>query len=187
LDKGNLFGSRGIVAKRNKGTGRVVLRVAGAEVKIERHLLGTPLKMGLSPSTSTGDPGNGEISAKEKRMLKMLEEELVDPDKMLSGGGVGIGKNRKLAGLRVASNTVDVRSLTGTDAQSSIESFVEKFIDQDSSIVGVIYVNHGNSKTGDALKSKLRSWLQTHPLVRRAKAAELSDGGDAFTVVELDF
>jgi dsDNA-specific endonuclease/ATPase MutS2 len=32
LDKGNLFGSRAIVAKRNKGTGKIVLRVAGAEV-----------------------------------------------------------------------------------------------------------------------------------------------------------
>ena len=33
-------GSKGYVTQRNKGRGRVVLRVAGVEMKMERHLLG---------------------------------------------------------------------------------------------------------------------------------------------------
>ena len=40
LEKGILFNKRGIVTKRNKGRGKVHLRVAGAQVKIERHLVG---------------------------------------------------------------------------------------------------------------------------------------------------
>ena len=49
LERGALLGSKGMVTKKNKGRGRVQLRVAGAEVKIERHLLGFPKgMMGLS-------------------------------------------------------------------------------------------------------------------------------------------
>lgn len=188
LDKGNLFGSRAIVSKRNKGTGKVVLRVAGAEIKMERHLLGTPLRMGLL-SSSRGffdEDEPKDVSAKEKRLLKMLEEDLVDPDKLAKGLSVG-GKNRKLSGLRIASNTVDVRGITLSESQSIVEGFLQDFVDQtDINSGNVMYVNHGNSKSTDSVKAKLRLWLQTYPLVKRARAAELSDGGDAFTVVELD-
>lgn len=40
LEKGTIFGSRGIVTQKNKGRGRVFIRVAGVEIKMERHLLG---------------------------------------------------------------------------------------------------------------------------------------------------
>lgn len=38
----NLYGTKGIVTHRNKGRGRVFIRVAGVEVKMERHLLARP-------------------------------------------------------------------------------------------------------------------------------------------------
>jgi len=40
LEKGNLQGSRGIVTQRNKGRGRVVLKIGGVEIKMDRHVLG---------------------------------------------------------------------------------------------------------------------------------------------------
>jgi DNA-nicking Smr family endonuclease len=152
---------------------------------MERHLLGMPLKMGLISSDLLDSDDSKDISAKDKRILKMLKEDLVDPNKLV-GGASGGGKKRNLSGLRIASNTVDVRGITLSEAQRVVETFLEGFVEQiDTS--GVIYVNHGNSKSADVVKTKLRSWLQTYPLVKRAKAADLSDGGDAFTVVELDY
>ncbi len=42
LEKGDLFGRRAVVAQRNKGRGRVMVRVGGAEIKMDRHHLGIP-------------------------------------------------------------------------------------------------------------------------------------------------
>ena len=47
------------------------------------------------------------------------------------------------------------------------------------------FVHHGNKGAGEAVKPKLRAWLKRHGLVSRVGAAELSEGGDAYTVVEL--
>jgi hypothetical protein len=63
LEKGNMFGTRGIVTQRNKGRGRVLLRVAGVEVKIERHLLGIPHRSGQLGFLLNG-VDSGEMSAK---------------------------------------------------------------------------------------------------------------------------
>lgn len=76
-----MFGLKAIVAQKNKGRGRVVVRVGGLEVKMERHQLGVPLlKGGLRGLVGSDDDS---MSAKDKKLLKMLQEELVDPDKML--------------------------------------------------------------------------------------------------------
>jgi DNA mismatch repair protein MutS2 len=43
LEPGNMLrGSKGVVTHRNKGRGRVVIRIAGVEIKMDRHLLGMP-------------------------------------------------------------------------------------------------------------------------------------------------
>ena len=42
LEQGPIFGKRAVVAQRNKGRGRVLVRVGGLEVKMDRHLLGIP-------------------------------------------------------------------------------------------------------------------------------------------------
>lgn len=191
LEQGNLFGLRGYVSQRNKGRGRVVVRIGGIEVKMERHLIGIPLRAGpLGFPLRAVPDGNGTdvLSAKEKRLLKMLEEDLVDPDKMLKDKAKAA--KGKLRGLRTSVNTIDVRALkTWPEIQQQIVRFIEKMVDSGDEI-GVMYVHHGNGKgsagSGDAFKAKLRTWLkQEAPLVRRAVPAELSDGGDAFTVVEL--
>ena len=186
LDKGNLFGSRGIVVKRNKGHGKVILRVAGAEIKLDRHLLGLPIKMSLTSGLNAQESNStAEISAKDKRMLKMLQEELVDPEKLLSVNKK-YTKNIKISGLRTPANTIDVRGMGYAESQSIITESIEDIIDADE-FTRAVYINHGNTKAAESLKGKLRTWLQNFPLVRKANAAELSDGGDAYTVVEIDY
>ena len=91
LEKGNLFGVQGMVSQKDKGRGRIVLSVAGMEVKVERHLLGYPQRSGplslkasdlklLRASGSTlesledaGFTNLRNMSAKDKRLLKMLQ------------------------------------------------------------------------------------------------------------------
>ena len=49
----------------------------------------------------------------------------------------------------------------------------------------VLYVLHGHG-TGGVLKTKVRNWLRSEKqLVKRWNPAEQSDGGDAFTRLEL--
>lgn len=185
LEKGSIFGSRGIVTQKNKGRGRVFLRVAGVEVKMERHLLGRPHRAGkMGFLTADGDDEN--MSAKDKRMMKMLQEDLVDPDKlMVKPRRV---KDGKLSGLRMATNTLDIRGHGLAEAQDLTMTYFERTMAKDlKDQLGIVYINHGNIKSADAIKPKFRLWLKKNPLVRRLAPAELSDGGDAFTVVELDF
>jgi hypothetical protein len=187
LERGSLFGSRGIVTQKNKGRGRVVLRVAGAELKMDRHLLGRPHragKLGFMVGGSEGD-AEGSLSAKDRRMLQMLKDELVDPEKLLAKPRRV--KDGKLSGLRLATNTLDVRGHGLAEVQDLTTSFLERTASKDiKDQIGVVYINHGSNKSADAFKPKLRLWLKKNPLVRRVAPAELSDGGDAFTVVELD-
>jgi dsDNA-specific endonuclease/ATPase MutS2 len=186
LEKGNLFGSRGVVTQRNKGRGRVVLRVAGVEVKMERHLLGIPHRSGHLEFL-TNASNEKELSAKDKRLLKMLNEELVDPDK-LSGPKLSRKKEGKVGGVRSSKNTVDVRALGVSDAQTLSTTFMQEVAERDVKKGSeVIYILHGNTKETAEVKTKLRQWLRKHPLVNRMNPAELSEGGDAYTVVELDF
>ena len=165
---------------KSLGHGKVVIRVAGAEIKMERHLLGYSKSVGLSKMKA--GPGNedtkeiAKLSNKEKRMLKIIEEELVDLKTIAPSGGI-----------RFASNTCDVRDLTFGESKSCITAYLDKFIDR-ADQTHIFYLNHGNSK-GDKdkeLKQKIRLWLQTYPLIKRAKSAKKEDGGDGFTIVEID-
>lgn len=89
LERGGLFGSRGMVTQKNKGRGRVCLRIAGAEVKMERHLLGVPHDASkfdrrifggdVMATTDKSGHAKAELSNKDRRLLKMLQEDLADP------------------------------------------------------------------------------------------------------------
>jgi len=117
-------------------------------------------------------------------MLQILREELVDPDKM-SGGRKSV-RESKLSGKRSSSNTLDIRGFTIVEAQTKTMEYLEKYYANDISDSNtVLYVHHGNKKDGDIVKPKLRSWLKRNPLVKRLAPAELSEGGDAYTIVEL--
>jgi DNA mismatch repair protein MutS2 len=191
LEKGNLFGVRGIVTRRNKGRGRVLMRVAGAEVKFERHLLGIHTnKNGLiGKGRSGGVIGGGamkdflKMSAKDKRLFEMLETELVDPEQMLKTRRRA--KENPRAGLRMKSNTLDARNLGLEELRPRAMAFLEHIVSKNE--VGVLYVNHGNTKSAEFVKVKARSWLKKHPLVRSVRGANASEGGDSYTYVELDF
>ena len=159
LEKGILFKKKGIVTKRNKGRGRVHLRVSGAQIKIERHLVGYPLDRLQGSGMQGGqellrDP-NKKLTAKEREMIRM-QEELVDLESLGSKGKGGKQKPERRAG-----NTVDVRDLAFGRQQDRINDAISRFFDDES-----LYVLHG--KTGEE-QTKLRSWLRGNPLIEKVK------------------
>ncbi len=213
LEKGNLFGLKGIVSQKDKGRGRIVLSVAGMEVKVERHLLGHPHKSGplsLKPSdirilNSKGElDENSEefrnISAKDRRLLKMLQDELVDPDKMFSKPKptkpVSNKNSSKPVGAKKPDNTLDVRGKTLSEAQKITMEYFETLYNRISDESDrsdpcrelhpdgkVMYVHLGDAGAPGA---QYRAWLRSLPLVQRARPADPADGGEAYLVVELN-
>jgi DNA mismatch repair protein MutS2 len=84
--------------------------------------------------------------------------------------------------MRTQSNTVDVR---GCNLEEAKEKAKNKFSQCLMSGRPVVFILHGHG-TGGVLRNKVRSWLQSErQLVKSFGPADVSDGGDAFTRVEL--
>eukprot|EP00981_Chlorochromonas_danica_P007662 scaffold1833_cov185-Ochromonas_danica.AAC.10 len=229
LEPGNLYGTKAIVTQRNKGKGRVVVRVGGAEIKLERHLLGKPsaanLKSildsnttgGVSGSSSSGQ-GSGSggndlsltgLSAKDRRFLQMVNEELVDVGNLKSST---TDKKQKKSSLTSSStinnkttlNTIDLRPsslLSYNQAMNKIMTFIEQYLavylddvyshghhDGSSSPIR-LFIEHNNTDT--VLKDRLREALvksskTRNSFIREVRLGNISEGGDDVTVLELD-
>jgi DNA-nicking Smr family endonuclease len=75
-----------------------------------------------------------------------------------------------------------VRGLNLEEARSKCK---DKFSTSLMSGRPVVYILHGHGTSG-VLKTKIRAWLKSErSLVKRFKPADSTDGGDAFTRVEL--
>ncbi len=96
----------------------------------------------------------------------------------------------KISGKRTGANTIDIRRCElMSEAQRLFDQYIEKLIDSSStSSPSIVYIQHSSSSQAEdiAFKTKFRIWIKSHPLVNKSYVAEASDGGDAFTVAELD-
>jgi DNA mismatch repair protein MutS2 len=79
--------------------------------------------------------------------------------------------------MRLESNTVDVRGLRADDALALVDAFIDRIYGVGETVG---YVLHGHG-TG-ALKAAVRAHLEDSPHVAKSRTADVSDGGDAFTV-----
>jgi DNA mismatch repair protein MutS2 len=84
------------------------------------------------------------------------------------------------ARMRTAANTVDLRGLRAEDALDIAERYLDKLSVQRLSPV---FLLHGHG-TG-ALKQAVRDWLPKCRYARAWRPADVDEGGDAYTVVEL--
>ncbi len=82
--------------------------------------------------------------------------------------------------VRTDSNTLDLRGMRVDEAIQKVDYFLDGLLQKG---VGVAYLLHGHG-TG-ALKAALREWLPQQVVVENWRAAEKSEGGDAFTRVDL--
>jgi DNA mismatch repair protein MutS2 len=84
------------------------------------------------------------------------------------------------ASLRTRSNTLDLRGQRAEEALQAVDFFLDRLLQQGNTVA---YVLHGHG-TG-ALKKAVREWLRTQPGVASWRPASESEGGDAFTRVNL--
>ena len=182
LERGGIFGSKGIVTKRNKGRGRVHLRVAGVEVKMERHLLGHPLppKNTLEikvDSIDLDDPeAMNKLSSKERQLLEM-KKSLVDigsSDGRASGKGGDASQNKI---KRSVQNTLDLVGHKYEKQESLTRNRLSRAMDNAEKY---LFIHHGKvSKTSNGNKNKVLTYLRGNPFVRK-----ISDLGE-YSQIEL--
>jgi DNA mismatch repair protein MutS2 len=82
--------------------------------------------------------------------------------------------------LRMAANTLDLRGMRVDEGQDASEKFFDQAIQRGHDTV---YLLHGHG-TG-ALKDGVRAWLRSSAYVRGWRPASEEQGGDAFTLVQL--
>jgi DNA mismatch repair protein MutS2 len=86
----------------------------------------------------------------------------------------------RTAPIRTAAITLDVRGLRVDEAEAEVDKFLDRALQSGDS---VLFVIHGHG-TG-ALRTALRSHLESSELVERIAPAGPKDGGDGVTVVWL--
>jgi DNA mismatch repair protein MutS2 len=180
--KGPLLGREATITK-NLG-GRVEVSVNNMNVGLRLTEVALPTKgKGNDFSTSLGknSPSTRAMSKAAERALREERAEKRDTSAIEQSDTISSRSKSSIA-IRTESNTVDVRGCTLDEAKTKgTEAFSRCLMSGRS----VVYILHGHG-TGGVLKAKIRSWLQSErSLVRRYLPADRSDGGDAFTRVEL--
>jgi hypothetical protein len=120
--------------------------------------------LGFVVNGKVADDKTSNLSSKDRRMLKMLEEELVDPDRMTLSkndkkGVSNVHKDGVIGGLRRGDNTLDLtKCISETHAQESANKFIEKMIDNRETIVilGSGWGSHAFLKTIDGTKYNVK-------------------------------
>jgi DNA mismatch repair protein MutS2 len=82
--------------------------------------------------------------------------------------------------IRLDQNTCDLRGMRVDEAIDAVVTFVDRLAARGDRF-GFVLHGHG---TG-ALKQAVRTWAKDAPYVRTSRPASESEGGDAFTVLEL--
>ena len=183
--KGPLFGREATVTRLLSG--RVEVRVNNMNVALKLTEVALPTTTATSALSGLSHPINAKQS-KVESISKAAEKAIAaeqgrgstgrrsaqeDPPVDKSSGGLA---------MRTQSNTIDVRGCNLEEAKEKVKT---KFSSSLMSGRFVVFILHGHG-TGGVLKSKIRNWLKSErQLVKKWQPAEASDGGDAFTRVEL--
>ena len=183
---GPLFAREAVVTKV-LGT-RVEVKVDNLTVVLNLSQVAMPTGKNYILPTNVGrSNGSQKAISRTTTRSKAAERAIATEGKIKSPNVVtsnveGVtNSSRSGVTMRTQSNTVDVRGLNLLEAQSKVK---DKFSSGLMSGRPVVYILHGHG-TGGVLKSKLRMWLKSEILVKNFGAADPSDGGDAFTRVDL--
>jgi DNA mismatch repair protein MutS2 len=123
------------------------------------------------------------VAAGSLKLFVALDEILVDEEgEVVADARRAVATPYDAAGdelrpLRTESNTCDVRGLRVDDAIGMVDAFLDRILGAENTS-GFVLHGHG---TG-ALKQAIRDHLRQSPYIRRSRAADPEDGGDAFTV-----
>jgi len=175
---GSLFGKEVVVIK-DMGR-KIQVKLSGYPTTLKH----TQLSMVLQRKAADGalpkpTVVNGKPSRTSKAAAKALEFESKSGR---SSSQIQMRVNPSLA-MRTDGNTVDVCSCNLMEAKEKVTSKISQCKMRGHTSV---YILHGHGRDDGALKSKLRTWLKTEKrLVKKWTPADQSDGGDAFTRLEI--
>jgi len=173
---GNLFGREATVIK-DMGK-QLQVKVSGLPVTLKHTQLSKVFTVDGTKSKQTTMNGR-----KPSRMSKAVERAL---NSEVKGGKSSLQVETKKVNtslaMRTDGNTVDVRGCNLEGAQEEVTSKISQ-----CNLNGhkSVYILHGHG-SGGILKTKLRGWLKSEKLlIKKWAPADQSDGGDAFTRIEL--
>jgi len=195
-------GEKVVVCKKGPLLGReaVIAKVLGGGVEVRVNNMNVGLKLteiaipgnkrkasftSLSSSSSSAGPSF-------KATLKGADRAIADEQKESWGKtppamSTTSGSSSTKFAMRTQMNTVDVRGCNLEEAKEKATTKFSKVL-MGGGGASVVYILHGHGSSG-ILKSKIRYWLsgmqKQGNLVKSWKPADMSDGGDAFTQVEL--
>jgi len=178
---GNLFGRDATVIKDNGK--QIQVTVSGLSMTFKQTQLSTVLSGGGEQSkpknTTTGACGG---RASSSRSSKAVERALQSEGRDRSSSTHAEKKVTTSLAMRTEGNTVDVR---GFNLELAKDKVTSKISQCKMNGHGSVYILHGHG-SGGVLKSKLRGWLKNERrLIKKWAPADSSDGGDAFTRLEL--
>lgn len=171
--KGSLFGKEATVLQLGN---RVEVQVNGMAVRLKLTELALPTANVVAPPrpVKEGPKDRSKVAA------KLIESEGRSSERTTSREDASAPSTQVT--IRTDGNTVDVRGCNLEEAASKCK---DKFSMSIMSGRPVVYILHGHGTAG-ILKKKIREWLKSErTLVKRFSPADQSDGGDAFTRVEL--
>jgi DNA mismatch repair protein MutS2 len=178
--KGPLLGREASITK-NLGN-RVEVSVNNMNVGFKLSEVALPPRRRTSiksGSSSKEGPATRSISKTAERALR---EERIEQRVANRQAPESSSRPKSAFALRTETNTVDVRGCNLDEAKTKALAAFSRCL---MSGRPVVYILHGHG-TGGVLKAKIRSWLQSErSLVKSFQPADRSDGGDAFTRVEL--
>ena len=174
--KGGMFGREAVVIKDNGK--QIQVKVSGLSMRMKL----TELSMVVTGEGTTAKKSSTSTGGRSKRSSKAVEMALKSESRERKVSPSEDQKVKSSVTMRTDSNTIDVRGCTMDEARDKVTGKISQC---KMNGYGTLYVLHGHG-TGGVLKTKLRSWLQTErKLIKKFKAADAADGGDAFTRIEL--
>jgi DNA mismatch repair protein MutS2 len=175
--KGSLFGKEATILQLGN---RLEVQVSGMAVRLKMNELALPTaNFRASPRPAKEGPKD-----RRKAADKLIQSELNSggPERSSTLRDDATTSSSPLVTIRTDGNTVDVRGCNLEEASSMCK---DKFSMSLTAGRPVVYILHGHGTSG-ILKTKIRNWLKSErTLVKRFSPADQSDGGDAFTRVEL--
>ena len=171
--KGALFGKEAIILKVNRNK---------LEVKVGTMVMQVKMTDVALPNSNV-KPQRPKANGKGDRNAKAVENALSKESKNREIVVNRAPKTPKVTvAIRTEANTVNVLGCNLEEAKSKIMDKISMGLQANRM---VIYVLHGYGEKG-ILRTKVRNWLNSErSLVKRSSSADSSDGGDAFTKVEL--
>jgi DNA mismatch repair protein MutS2 len=181
---GSLFGRQATVIK-DQGK-QLQVQVSGLPMSLKTNDLSMVLQDEseiVSRSTKSSENiGHAKSSKLSKSTERALMAETKKEGANLSPQDPNDQTTKSSPTMRMESNTVDVRGCNLEEAKDMVKDKISKCVLRGQT---TLYVLHGHG-SGGILKSKLRGWLKSEKdLISKWAPADQSDGGDAFTRIEL--